>query len=145
MSNLAASKRGKPPVVFRRVEPHDVPSALTSPRVRESLSSTRHYVGTCAGRDVVRLSVERFPTEFRVDEIQVVGGERRRGFGAAALAHAETVARESGAFEMTLQPLPLDTATSLSDLRDWYAREGFAPVDVDGLLFAKRLVPERGL
>ena len=133
-----------PEVAFRKVAPRDVPTALAA-RAFDTAAHTQHYVGTVDGQDVVLLTLDSLPSEFLITDINVLPSERRRGFGASALAFAEGVARAEGRTEMKLRPHPLDAETSPGVLVAWYERAGFVVAgEPEGFFWTKRMPEGRG-
>jgi GNAT superfamily N-acetyltransferase len=133
-----------PVVTFTLVAPDQVPRALAQ-RAPDVTAHTQHHLGTFAGRAVVLLTVDLFPDQFRVHEIQVVESERRKHFGSAALAHAEVIARGAGRTELTLMPKPLEEAEvpSREALIAWYERAGYVAAEPERWVWVKTIKARR--
>jgi GNAT superfamily N-acetyltransferase len=133
-----------PVVTFTLVAPDEVPQALGA-RARDITACTQHHVGTFAGREVVLLTVDLFPDEFRVHEIQVIEHERRKHYGSAALAYAEVIAREAGRTALTLMPKPLEETEipSREALIAWYEGAGYVAEEPDRFVWVKTIEARR--
>ncbi len=113
----------------------ETPDSFRHPelKVRAIISTkckkTIHYKALADGEEVAFVSLDRWPeTEFNhmvVYEIFVPRSLRCKGFGRAALAEAERIARIEGFKKIRLRPLPLDQKISKEELTEWYIRRGY--------------------
>jgi GNAT superfamily N-acetyltransferase len=104
-------------------------------RNRDARSSrnnyTRHFLATESGSEVGLLSIDINQKEERlvIYEIFVPTALRRRGIGTRLLAAAEKLALDLGYNSTLLVPKTLDKAFPQKSIEEWYASEGYTPLE----------------
>ena len=95
---------------------------------RGRLPSTQHFVARVDGAEAGLLIFEHWPTRSLgvVYEINVLARFRSNGVGNRLLAHAHTLALESGYQTLRLQARSLEQERMNDEtLLSWYGRKGF--------------------